>query len=68
MPPEITDTPESPLEPEEPDSSPEPAADLELEDKTDALTSDGMVELNEAVLRNTANNFGVFLPGTVHGK
>ena len=67
VPPEITDTPESPLEPEEPDSSPEPAADLELEDKTDALTSDGMVELNEAVLRNTANNFGVFLPAQFTG-
>ena len=67
VPPEITDTPESPLEPEEPDSSPEPAADLELEDKTDALTSDGMVELNEAVLRNTANNFGVFLPARFTG-
>ena len=67
VPPEITDTPESPLEPEEPDSSPEPAADLELEDKTDALTSDGMVELSEAVLRNTANNFGVFLPARFTG-
>ena len=67
VPPEITDTPESPLEPEKPDSSPEPAADLELEDKTDALTSDGMVELNEAVLRNTANNFGVFLPARFTG-
>lgn len=67
VPPKITDTPESPLEPEEPDSSPEPAADLELEDKTDALTSDGMVELNEAVLRNTANNFGVFLPARFTG-
>ena len=67
VPPEITDTPESPLEPEKPDSSLESAADLELEDKTDALTSDGMVELNEAVLRNTANNFGVFLPARFTG-
>ena len=67
VPPEITDTPESPLEPEKPDSSLESAADLELEDKTDALTSDGMVELSEAVLRNTANNFGVFLPARFTG-